>query len=55
MVADSKAELAKPTPNKSKLAALLGGVAVTIQTVASLRPAYDAVKGALALLGIRLA
>jgi hypothetical protein len=54
MIRESKSELEKPGPNVSRLRSLMAGVATSIQTVASLRPAYDAIKGALALVGVTL-
>jgi hypothetical protein len=54
MVRESMSELDKPGPNVCRLRSLMVGVATSIQTVASLRPAYDAIKGGLALLGVTL-
>jgi hypothetical protein len=54
MIEESKSELDKPGPNVSRLRSLMVGVATSIQTVASLRPAYDAIKGGLALMGVTL-
>jgi hypothetical protein len=54
MVQESLSELDKPGPNVSRLRSLMVGVATIIQTVASLRPAYDAIKGGLALMGVTL-
>jgi hypothetical protein len=54
MIRESQSELDKPRPNVSRLRSLMQGVATSIQTVASLRPAYDAIKGGLALLGVTL-
>jgi hypothetical protein len=49
-----RAEVQKPQPNRLRLGALLTGLATAIQTTASLRPAYEALKAALALAGIPL-
>lgn len=54
MIADSKAELTKPTPNLTKIGAILTGTATTIQTAGSLSAAYAVLKGALAMVGITL-
>jgi hypothetical protein len=54
MIRESKSELGKPRPNVPLLRSLMQGVATSIQTVASLRPAYDAIKGGLALVGVTL-
>ena len=54
MIQESRSELDKPAPNVSRLRSLMLGIATTIQTMASLRPAYDAIKGGLALVGVTL-
>jgi hypothetical protein len=54
MIRESKSELDKPKLNMSRLRSLMLGVAGSVQTVAALRPAYDAIKGALALVGVTL-
>lgn len=54
MTRECKSELEKPEPNVSRLRSLMVGIATSIQTVASLRPAYDAIKGGLALIGVPL-
>lgn len=54
IIRESKSELDKSEPNVSRLRSLMTGVATSIQTVASLRPAYDAIKGGLALIGVTL-
>lgn len=54
VVREAKAELAKTAPNSTKVRSLLSAVATSIQTVASMKPAYEGLKAALALLGITL-
>lgn len=54
MARECKSELEKHEPNVSRLRSLMVGIATSIQTVASLRPAYDAIKGGLALIGVTL-
>lgn len=54
MVEEAKQEIAKATPNKSKIATLAKGVAESVRTVAALKPAYESLKGALAYLGISI-
>lgn len=49
-----QAELEKPQPNRLRVGAVLGGIATAIQTTASLRPAYDVLKAAAALVGVAL-
>jgi hypothetical protein len=52
LIDESKAELAKDKPNVSRLRGLLPSIALAIQTSAALRPAYEILKRALALMGI---
>lgn len=47
-------ELSSETPNKVTVIGLLSGIGAVVSTVASLRPAYDAVKSAAALIGVNL-
>jgi len=47
-------ELTLEKPNRLRLTQLAVGVALTIQTIASLQPAYHAVKAALGAIGIML-
>lgn len=54
MIRECKSELDKPRPNVPLLRSLMRGVATSVQTVASLRPAYDAIKAGLALIGLTL-
>jgi hypothetical protein len=54
MVAQSKAELAKDKPNSILISSMLQGTATAIQTLPSLRPAYDALKWALLPLSVML-
>ncbi len=54
LLEEGRAELEKPTPNALRIGAVLFGVATAIQTVASLQPAYQALKAALAPLGVQL-
>lgn len=54
IVREAKVELAKPEPNSTKLRSLLTTTAAAIQTVASMKPAYELLKTGLAYLGITL-
>ncbi len=54
LVAESERELRKDKPNFTKLKGALAAVAGTVQTTASLRPAYEALKAASALIGLTL-
>lgn len=54
LVDDSRAEVEKPNPNITQLKTYLIGVAISIQTVASLKPAYEAIKLALSRFHITL-
>lgn len=51
---DVRDELAKPKPNSIRIRQLAMGVATSIQTSASLRPAYEALKAALLPIGVTL-
>lgn len=54
VIRECRAEVGKPEPNRLKLGSALTTVATTIQTVASLQPAYQTLKAALLPLGIFL-
>lgn len=54
VVSDLITAASVPKPNGSKLAGLLSGLAVTVQTVASARGAWDLVRDAARLMGIPL-
>lgn len=54
IVIDTIAAVKSEKPNAGKVSGLLGGLATTIQTTASLQPAYQAVKTAAAIVGISL-
>jgi hypothetical protein len=54
LIEDAKSEVGEAEPNMTRLKGALLGIATTIQSVAALRPAYDTLKGALALVGISL-
>lgn len=54
LVDESIVEARKPQPNRLKLATGASAVAVAVQTIAAVRPAYDAIKVALAPFGIHL-
>lgn len=54
VLTDVRDELAKQEPNSIRVRQLAAGVATAIQTSASLRPAYEALKAALLPLGISL-
>jgi hypothetical protein len=51
---DLQKELESPSKNVTRIKLLLSGLAGSIQTVASMRPAYEAIKGAGALIGLQL-
>lgn len=51
---DCEGEITSSAPNVSKLNALFQYLATTVQTLASTRPAYDALRAALIPLGIHL-
>ena len=51
---EAKGELAKSEPNSTKLRSLLSTTATAIQTVASMKPAYELLKVGLTYLGITL-
>lgn len=54
VIADVRNEVQRPRPNRLRLTQLASGLATTIQTLGSMRPAYDLLKAALAPLGILL-
>lgn len=54
LIADSQSELQKECPNQTKLKATLTAITQSIQTAAAMGPAYQTLKGALALIGIPL-
>jgi hypothetical protein len=54
VVAQSRAELAKPSPNKTLLGPMLAVVATGIQTVGSMKDAYATLKSALGMIGINI-
>lgn len=54
IVREAKAEIAKSEPNTTKLRSLLSTTATSIQTVASMKPAYELLKTGLAYLGVTL-
>jgi len=54
LVRDCQEEIAKSQPNQTKMKTALTGIAATIQTSAALGPAYETLRGALALIGITL-
>jgi hypothetical protein len=54
MVAETKAELAKPQPNSTKLGTMLMGIATTIQTAGAMQPAYAALRSVFAMFGVTL-
>ena len=47
-------EVDNPSPNKARLKSFLMTVAIAVQTVGNLKPAYEAIKSALTLLGLSL-
>jgi hypothetical protein len=54
LLTEARSETTKPEPNVLRLQGVLTVLATSIQTIASVRPAYEAMKGALALLGISM-
>jgi hypothetical protein len=54
LVDEAEIEIKKPKPNNSKLLSTFMTIAQAIQTMGSLKPAYDALKAALLPLGIAL-
>lgn len=54
IVADTIAAVKSERPNAAKIAGLLGGLATTVQTTASLQPAWQAVRAIAAAIGIPL-
>jgi hypothetical protein len=54
LVLDGKSEVQKDKPNQTKLRSLLSTIGTSIQMMASAKPAYEVLKGALAYLGISL-
>lgn len=54
VIDDCRSESDKPAPNLTKFTGMLSGLATTIQTAASLAPAYAAFKSAAAIAGITL-
>ena len=54
LVDEAHVEVGKPTPNVTKLGAIMFAVATAIQTVGSLQPAYQTLKDALIPFGIQL-
>ena len=54
LVQETKAELAKATPNLLRLRGTLSAIAATVQTLGSAAAAYQLLKGAAALAGLHL-
>lgn len=54
LIIDGQTELKKDKPNSTKLRSLFSTIGVSIQTVASLKPAYDTFKQLLTFLGVSL-
>lgn len=54
LIQEGKQELSRPTPNMTKLKSILPTVGASIQTVASLKPAYETFKQLLSFFGIVL-
>lgn len=54
LVEEADKETTKPKPNSTKLRSIFTGIAEAVQTVASLKPAYDALKLSLIPFGIFL-
>lgn len=54
MIYEVKAEVEKPKPNGIKLRSLLFGIGTTVQSLASMKPAYEALKTAASAIGIHL-
>ncbi len=54
VVDEAVTEAQKPKPNRLALRSLMSGIATSVQTLGAARPAYDILKGVLALLGVHL-
>jgi hypothetical protein len=54
LIYEVKSEVEKPKPNGIKLRYLLFGIATTVQSLASMKPAYEALKTAASAMGIHL-
>lgn len=54
LILEMKSEVEKPKPNGIKLKSLLFGIATAIQSLASIKPAYEALKTAASVIGISL-
>jgi hypothetical protein len=54
LIEESRIEVNKPNPNSTRLKTSLMSIAVSIQTVASLKPAYEVIKSALSYFGFHL-
>ncbi len=54
IIQEGQQELSKPNPNITRLKSILPTVGSTIQTIASMKPAYETLKQALSFLGIDL-
>jgi hypothetical protein len=52
VIDDARVEITKPSPNQTKIAGLLQGLATSIQTIASISGAWDVFKNAVSTLGI---
>jgi len=54
LVTEARAEVEKDQPNGLKLRTVLGGIGMAVQTLGSAAAAYQLLKGAAALIGVRL-
>lgn len=54
IVDDCSKEMSSPTPNNTKLMSMFNIIGTTVQAMADVRPAYEALKAAVAPLGINL-
>ena len=54
LVYEAREEVERPQPNRFKVHGALVGIGHAIQTIAAIRPAYDALKAAAGVLGVEL-
>jgi hypothetical protein len=54
LVREAREEIDRPRPNGLRLTSVLQGIGSAVQTIASVEPAYQTLKGAAALIGVHL-
>lgn len=54
LLEETRKEVDNPSPNKARLKSFLMTVAIAVQTVGNLKPAYEAIKSVLTLFGLSL-